>query len=146
MKGDKRLAKLKSTSRMAATVTGSGRARTWGLLHSFPQWSHGAILRGLVLCQSFILPKCLEKLPEKGARDAPGVDLAGTRRPKWAKKPRFGGRKASFQAHPRLFGQFLEGEFSEVRPQWEGVGRPSWLWAVMRWCSSPASSTGSMWM
>jgi hypothetical protein len=33
-----------------------------------------------------------KKLSEKGARDAPGVDLAGTRRPKWAKKKhRFGG-------------------------------------------------------
>src|SRR5829696_8905420 len=30
----------------------------------------------------------LLKLSEKGARDAPGIDLAGTRRPKWAKKPR----------------------------------------------------------
>ena len=41
--------------------------------------------------------------------------------------------------------EFVAG-FLEVQPQWECGGRPLWLWVEMRWCSSPASCTGSTWM
>ena len=35
-------------------------------------------------------PKYLERLSEKGARNAPSVNSAGIRRVKWAGKPLFG--------------------------------------------------------
>src|SRR5215217_7525829 len=73
-------------------------------------------------------PTSYRNCPKRATRNAPSVNMAGIRRPKWTEQLRFGVLQGNAASASEAFRTVSKGEFSEVRcPLARYVSKPARL-------------------